>query len=173
MVSRPLIAALAIGVTIVLFFSLQSVPSVPHDYNARTWKFEFARHANSHSLDASQCDAAFPRLYDNIDEAVSSRIRDHNWVLPEHLELPDGRCMLRVLIYEGEVWGPLYQKSAQRMHANMRWVDANHRSRKSPRLLRIERPRTHYSDTEPHSTSSQLNTCWGNYTKYRVSDQLR
>lgn len=101
--SRPVILALAAFVTITLFLSLRpSATSEPH--GSERWQFAFDRDANSHSLTAAQCDATFPRLFEKIDDAVLLRERSRNWVLPQDLEIPPGRCMLRVMIYEGEVF---------------------------------------------------------------------
>lgn len=102
MSSRSIAAALAVLLSIILLLNLRSLRSTGHVPDT-SWRFEFSRDANSHSLSETQCNAAFPRLFENIDDAVSARTRNKDWVKPEELEIPAGRCMLRVLIYEGEV----------------------------------------------------------------------
>lgn len=70
-------------------------------YVPRHWDFDADVHANVHTLSHEQCDSAFPKLYHSLDEAVSRRqgrkvhIRD--------IEISEGRCMLRVMVYQGEV----------------------------------------------------------------------
>jgi hypothetical protein len=105
MVSRPVAIVVAVLVTITLFLNLPLGVSRPvtHQSLGNAYQFNFSRDANSHSLTTSQCDVAFPRLFDRVDEAVSLRRRHEDWVMPEDLNIPVGRCMLRAMIYQGEV----------------------------------------------------------------------
>lgn len=103
--TKAVIAALAIIVTIGLFWNFRpalSASRIPEPLE-HIWNFNFSRDAISHSLSQSQCDVAFPRLFDNIDNAVGTRLRSGELVSLTDLNIPAGRCMLRVLIYEGEV----------------------------------------------------------------------
>jgi protein glucosyltransferase len=63
--------------------------------------FETDVHANVHTLANEQCDAAFPELYYSLDQAVSRR--QGRKVHIQDIEIREGRCMLRVMIYQGEV----------------------------------------------------------------------
>jgi hypothetical protein len=105
MVSRPVAIAVAVLVTVTLFLNLPLDVSRPvtHQSLESGYQFNFSRDANSHSLTTSQCDIAFPRLFDRVDEAVSLRRRHEDWVMPGDLNIPVGRCMLRAMIYQGEV----------------------------------------------------------------------
>lgn len=69
------------------------------------WSFNADVHANIHTLNQGQCDAAFPKLYDSLDQAVTRR--QGRKVHFQDIEIAEGRCMLRVMIYQGEV---SYQK---------------------------------------------------------------
>jgi hypothetical protein len=65
------------------------------------WVFETDVHANVHTLAHEQCDSAFPELYYSLDKAVSRR--GGRKVHIQDIEIAEGRCMLRVMIYQGEV----------------------------------------------------------------------
>jgi protein glucosyltransferase len=65
------------------------------------WAFETDVHANVHTLGHEQCDSAFPELYYSLDKAVSRR--GGRKVHIQDIEIAEGRCMLRVMIYQGEV----------------------------------------------------------------------
>lgn len=104
-VSRLVVIIFAVIVTIVLISNFRPPHSARHQVSVseNAWHYDFSRDANSHTLSDSQCTAAFPRLFDNIDKAVKTRVRDEDWVLQKDLVIPAGRCMLRVMIFEGEV----------------------------------------------------------------------
>ncbi|CAE7176092.1 hypothetical protein CFE70_005445 [Pyrenophora teres f. teres 0-1] len=68
----------------------------------RNWEFNADIHANVHTLSSEQCNVAFPELYHSLDEAVNSR--QGRKVHPKDIEILSGRCMLRVMIYQGEVF---------------------------------------------------------------------
>jgi protein glucosyltransferase len=65
------------------------------------WQFDADVHANIHTLPHEQCDSAFPELYHSLDNAVSRR--SGRKVHIQDIEIAEGRCMLRVMIYQGEV----------------------------------------------------------------------
>lgn len=98
----------SIGVMVFLTFTLSSsfrpsLRSNQPEFRESGWEFNFDRDANSHSLSKANCDASFPGLFGPIDNVVSSRTQNRDWVRLKDLDIPPGRCMLRVLIYEGEV----------------------------------------------------------------------
>jgi hypothetical protein len=76
--------------------SSTSYSSYPSD-----WQFETDVHANVHTLSHEQCDSGFPELYDSLDKAVSRRAGRKVHI--QDIEIREGRCMLRVMIYQGEV----------------------------------------------------------------------
>lgn len=70
-------------------------------YLPSDWTFETDAHANVHTLSHEQCDIAFPELYEGLDKAVARR--GGRKVHIQDIEIAQGRCMLRVMIYQGEV----------------------------------------------------------------------
>lgn len=107
MVSRLVVVVLALIVTIALFLNFRLIHSATHQDSEHTWQYDFSREASSHTLSDSQCSAAFPHLFDNIDKAVSARVDNEDWVLQKDLDIPAGRCMLRAMIFDGEVRGQI------------------------------------------------------------------
>lgn len=77
-----------------------SHPSFPSPV-PNQWRFDADVHANVHTLSSEQCDIAFPKLYHSLD--LSVRDRHGEKVRWDEIEIAQGRCMLRVLIYGGEV----------------------------------------------------------------------
>jgi hypothetical protein len=69
--------------------------------SAGDWHFETDVHANVHTLSHEQCDSAFPELYDGLDKAVARRAGRKVHI--QDIEIRQGRCMMRVMIYQGEV----------------------------------------------------------------------
>lgn len=65
------------------------------------WHFNADVHANVHTLSHDQCDFAFPELYHSLDAAVGRR--KGRKVHVQDIAIAEGRCMLRVMVYEGEV----------------------------------------------------------------------
>jgi hypothetical protein len=82
----------------------QSTGHYLHSYLPRHWHFDPDAHANIHTFSHEQCDTAFPQLYHSLDQAVS--LRQGRKVHSKDIEISKGRCMLRVMIYQGEVWPP-------------------------------------------------------------------
>lgn len=70
-------------------------------YPVEHFNFDPDVHGNTHTLNHEQCDAAFPQLYQSLDQAVSRR--QGRKVHIQDIEIAEGRCMLRVMIYQGEV----------------------------------------------------------------------
>ncbi|KAH4193457.1 hypothetical protein HBH70_212410 [Parastagonospora nodorum] len=66
------------------------------------WVFETDAHANVHTLAHEQCDSAFPDLYYSLDKAVSRRAGRKVHI--QDIEIVEGRCMMRVMIYQGELF---------------------------------------------------------------------
>jgi protein glucosyltransferase len=86
----------------------------PHHRNLqRDWDFNADVHANVHTLSHEQCDSAFPKLYHSLDQSVS--LRQGRKVHIQDIQIDQGRCMLRVMIYEGEVRSHM---SGQRLDHN-------------------------------------------------------
>lgn len=77
----------------------QSANNYP--YKHQHWHFNPDVHANVHTLSHEQCDIAFPELYYSLDQAVSRR--QGRKVHIQDIEIAEGRCMLRVMIHQGEV----------------------------------------------------------------------
>lgn len=73
----------------------------PNLHHLKGWDFDADVHANVHTLSHDQCDIAFPKLYHSLDEAVSRR--QGRKVHIQDIEISQGRCMLRVMVYQGEV----------------------------------------------------------------------
>jgi protein glucosyltransferase len=67
----------------------------------RTWDFNADVHANVHTLSHEQCDMSFPKLYHSLDKSV--KLRQGRKVDLRDIEIRKGRCMLRVMVYQGEV----------------------------------------------------------------------
>jgi protein glucosyltransferase len=70
-------------------------------YQPSNWKFDADVHANVHTLSHEQCDSAFPKLYHSLDQSVA--LRQGRKVHIQDIAIKDARCMLRVMIHEGEV----------------------------------------------------------------------
>ena len=77
------------------------IPFSHHRNLQRDWDFNADLHANVHTLSHDQCDSAFPKLYHSLDQSVS--LRQGRKVHIQDIEIDQGRCMLRVMVYEGEV----------------------------------------------------------------------
>lgn len=87
------------------------IPFSHHRNLQRDWDFNADVHANVHTLSHDQCDSAFPKLYHSLDQSVS--LRQGRKVHIQDIEIDQGRCMLRVMVYEGEV----------RLHASGQFSD--------------------------------------------------
>ncbi|KAF2454194.1 glycosyl transferase family 90-domain-containing protein [Lineolata rhizophorae] len=66
------------------------------------WEFSFHRDGNRHNLTHEQCDQAFPELYASIERSVAPRM--HDPIQLEELDIPPGKCMVRAMIYDGELY---------------------------------------------------------------------
>jgi len=67
----------------------------------KDWVFDADIHANVHTFSHEQCDSAFPKLYHSLDKAVSRRAGRKVHI--QDIEIREGRCMLRLMVYQGEV----------------------------------------------------------------------
>jgi len=81
----------------------------------KRWHWDPDVHANVHTLSHDQCDSAFPKLYHSLDEAVSRR--QGRKVHVEDIAIHEGRCMLRVMVYEGEVGASSIPPACHALHA--------------------------------------------------------
>jgi EGF-domain serine glucosyl/xylosyltransferase len=70
-------------------------------YVSSDWHFNADEHANIHTLSQDQCNVAFPKAYYSLDKSVSRR--QGRKVHVQDIEIAKGRCMFRVMVYEGEV----------------------------------------------------------------------
>jgi hypothetical protein len=95
-----------LGVVLVLllaFPAFRTAPPLHLFQHPASWQFTTSNAATS-TFTRAQCDTAFPRLYQPINEAVATRANHH--VQLSELDIPAGRCMFRALIYEKEVGCP-------------------------------------------------------------------
>ncbi|KAF2757405.1 hypothetical protein EJ05DRAFT_388799 [Pseudovirgaria hyperparasitica] len=108
---KPMVACILITIFALALWSfhsprdLTSVNVAPHgssDSPPPTLDFDSKIHANDHSFSSEQCDAAFPELYDPITAAV--RRRNGSRIRLEDIAINEGRCMLRILVYDNEVF---------------------------------------------------------------------
>jgi protein glucosyltransferase len=72
-----------------------------YSHEPRSWNFNADLHANIHTFSHEQCDISFPKLYHSLDQAVARR--QGRKVHIQDIEIAEGRCMLRLMIYQGEV----------------------------------------------------------------------
>lgn len=130
------------------------------------WAFDADVHANVHTLSHEQCDTAFPKLYHSLDRSVTRRAGRKVHI--QDIEIAEGRCMLRVMIYQGEVctWTRSYFGSRGLMEAAIRcqfWTTRKmlrnewQRARAHPRNARPDgpRPRSH-AQLRPHRTEYRV-----------------
>jgi hypothetical protein len=66
------------------------------------WGFDPDLHANVHTLTNEQCDIAFPKLYHSLEQ--SAERRRGKKISSQEIGIERGRCMLRVMIYDGELF---------------------------------------------------------------------
>lgn len=74
-------------------------PHAPFDAS-EPWRFVPARDARG-ALTHAQCDSAFPRLFEPLEAIVKAR--KGQLIKQKDVEIPQGACMLRVLIFDNEV----------------------------------------------------------------------
>ena len=100
---KPTLIFIVLGVVLVLLLAFPAFRTAPPPHlfqHLASWQFTTSNAATS-TFTQAQCNTAFPRLYQPINEAVATRA-NHHVQLPE-LDIPAGRCMFRALIYEKEV----------------------------------------------------------------------
>ncbi|KAH8883764.1 hypothetical protein GQ53DRAFT_798175 [Thozetella sp. PMI_491] len=66
------------------------------------WVFDPAAAANTHAFSYEKCNLAFPKLFQRIDESVSARGR--NAIQLSDLAMVPGRCLVKIMIYDGELF---------------------------------------------------------------------
>lgn len=101
---KPTLIFIVLGVVLVLLLAFPAFRTAPPPHlfqHPASWQFTTSNAATS-TFTRAQCDTAFPRLYQPINEAVATRA-NHHVQLPE-LDIPAGRCMFRALIYEKELY---------------------------------------------------------------------
>jgi hypothetical protein len=130
-------------------------------YARRASAFNADLQSNVHTFSNEQCDAAFPQLYHSLDKALERR--GARKVHVEDIGINQGRCMLRVMIYDGEVCTILTcailgmtsqttPTSANKLEALCRKLGParsllrhqRQRTRTHPRHSRPDRPRPHH-----------------------------
>lgn len=79
----------------------QSAKDGWYSHEPRNFNFDADKHANIHTFSHEQCDSSFPKLYHSLDESVARR--QGRKVHIQDIEIAKGRCMLRLMIYGGEV----------------------------------------------------------------------
>ncbi|RYN32943.1 hypothetical protein AA0112_g5836 [Alternaria arborescens] len=118
------------------------LPFSHHRNLQRDWDFNADVHANVHTLSHEQCDSAFPKLYHSLDQAVS--FRQGRKVHVQDIEIEEGRCMLRVMIYQGELFVVDAGKPEECYVTN-----GNERERILGTLAQIDRAVTTASTSDP------------------------
>ncbi|KAF2260013.1 hypothetical protein CC78DRAFT_523927 [Lojkania enalia] len=84
-------------------WALWTEPSHPYlSYIPSTWQFDPDAHANVHTLSSEQCDIAFPKLYKRLEDSVKRR--KGKKISANEIGISQGRCMLRLMIYGGELF---------------------------------------------------------------------
>lgn len=81
----------------------QSAKGGTYPHVSRNWTFDADKHANIHTFSHEQCDVSFPELYHSLDQSVARR--QGRKVHLQDIAIRKGRCMLRLMIYGGEVHG--------------------------------------------------------------------
>ncbi|KAF2175384.1 hypothetical protein K469DRAFT_610969 [Zopfia rhizophila CBS 207.26] len=90
-------------IVLLQLWSLWSRSAHPYfSYTPNSWTFNPDIHANTHTLSNDQCDIAFPKLYTSLENSVKRR--KGRKVDIEEISIKEGRCMLRLMIYGGELF---------------------------------------------------------------------
>jgi len=106
---RPILTITAVLGTLLLLIWHQSSTSVRVSPVATVdrrvefdGRWDFARDRNNLLLDDSQCDVAFPKLFEEVDRAVSTRSRNH--ITSNELDaITPKNGYVRAMIYDQEV----------------------------------------------------------------------
>jgi protein glucosyltransferase len=96
-----LIFYISVSIIGLQLWSVWKQSSHSYLYPRAVWSFNADLQSNVHTFSNEQCDAAFPQLYHSLDEAVKRR--GARKVHVDDIKIREGRCMLRVMIYDGEV----------------------------------------------------------------------
>ncbi|KAL2353033.1 glycosyl transferase family 90-domain-containing protein [Cryomyces antarcticus] len=116
------------------------VTQVQHDQPilSDSWSFNYTRDARNYGLSASQCDAAFPQLYVEIDRAVAHRRQSPITVSEVETDWR-GDGIVRALIHSNQLY----------VVENRGVSDANHRPRSLAVLHSLHRAITATDETLP------------------------
>ncbi|KAF2011627.1 hypothetical protein BU24DRAFT_353936 [Aaosphaeria arxii CBS 175.79] len=95
------IASFIIGLQLWALWKQSSHPHFPH-HGPDSWQFNADKDANVHSFSNEQCDIAFPKLYYSLEQAAKRR--NGKKIQRHEIEIEEGRCMLRLMIFEGELF---------------------------------------------------------------------
>ena len=79
----------------------QSAKGGFYSHENLNWNFDADKHANVHTFSHEQCDISFPKLYHSLDQSVARR-QGRN-VHIQDIAIAKGRCMIRLMVYGGEV----------------------------------------------------------------------
>ncbi|KAK5093957.1 hypothetical protein LTR70_004483 [Exophiala xenobiotica] len=180
MISRPLTVTVGCLLAFVLFARFAFFPTatspdaqgVPAELNP--WTFVPAQHAKLHSLSPSQCTASFPGLYDRILATAGQRTVENGLITYDEVRIASGRCMLQVLVYEGELYitdlgDPLecyVSNGRERIVATLSLIQRAIASSPQP-VPNIEFPLS-YDDLPTRSTPG---VTWG-YTRKETEDNV-
>lgn len=78
------------------------------DANIGDWEFLASRDANNYALNSEQCLAAFPKLYQEVDNSAKQRKEANNPITFKEIDSRKtlGQGMARAMIYKGDVGHP-------------------------------------------------------------------
>lgn len=101
---RPVFIVALACIFFFVFWSYSSTPSSAYLTSARppsSWTFNSSIHSRIHTLNKEQCQSSFGDLLESVSAAAKRR-GSHPIQLND-LDIEQGRCMLRALLFEGEV----------------------------------------------------------------------
>ncbi|ORY00907.1 glycosyl transferase family 90-domain-containing protein [Clohesyomyces aquaticus] len=140
---HTLLFCIAVFIIISLLWSRWSNRSHPyHSYIPSSWQFDADLHANVHTFSNEQCDIAFPKLYHSLEESVKRR--KGRKVVEREIAIREKRCMMRVMIYEGELF-VIDAGLPEKCYV----VNGNERERILGTLAQIDRSLTTSSPSDP------------------------
>lgn len=85
--------------------TVHSLPSLSESPSSSEWTFDVNRDDRNLGLDDAQCDAAFPKLYQELDRAKAwhQAHRRGGKISETDIDQYDGRAQMRLMIYDGQV----------------------------------------------------------------------
>lgn len=81
------------------------LPHFANPFHTDTWQFDVTRDGDDYGLSDSQCSAAFPKLYSDVDEMMSRRQTNH--ITREDFDSVEGdhgRFSIRAMIHDGDLY---------------------------------------------------------------------